>query len=40
MNHHTPGITGLILSGGRGSRMGGIDKGLQNFRGRPWPCKP
>jgi molybdopterin-guanine dinucleotide biosynthesis protein A len=30
---HTPGITGLILAGGRGSRMGGTDKGLQNFRG-------
>lgn len=28
-------ITGLILAGGRGSRMGGIDKGLQNFRGVP-----
>ncbi|WP_119154417.1 molybdenum cofactor guanylyltransferase MobA [Caldimonas tepidiphila] len=28
-------ITGLILAGGRGSRMGGIDKGLQNFRGMP-----
>jgi molybdopterin-guanine dinucleotide biosynthesis protein A len=28
-------ITGLILAGGRGSRMGGVDKGLQNFNGRP-----
>jgi molybdopterin-guanine dinucleotide biosynthesis protein A len=28
-------VTGLVLSGGRGSRMGGIDKGLQPFRGRP-----
>ncbi len=28
-------ITGLILAGGRGSRMGGIDKGLQNFHGTP-----
>lgn len=28
-------ITGLILAGGRGSRMGGIDKGLQNFNGIP-----
>lgn len=28
-------ITGLILAGGRGSRMGGIDKGLQNFNGTP-----
>jgi molybdenum cofactor guanylyltransferase len=28
-------ITGLILAGGRGSRMGGVDKGLQNFNGAP-----
>ena len=28
-------ITGLILAGGRGARMGGIDKGLQNFNGTP-----
>ncbi|KPF50827.1 molybdenum cofactor guanylyltransferase [beta proteobacterium AAP121] len=28
-------ITGLVLAGGRGSRMGGVDKGLQNFRGLP-----
>ncbi len=28
-------ITGVILAGGRGSRMGGIDKGLQNFNGIP-----
>ena len=28
-------ITGLVLAGGRGSRMGGIDKGLQLFRGVP-----
>lgn len=28
-------IAGLVLAGGRGSRMGGIDKGLQLFRGRP-----
>jgi molybdopterin-guanine dinucleotide biosynthesis protein A len=27
-------ITGLILAGGRGSRMGGVDKGLQPYRGR------
>lgn len=27
-------ITGLILAGGRGSRMGGIDKGLQPFNGQ------
>ena len=32
----SPGeITGLLLAGGRGSRMGGIDKGLQNFNGSP-----
>ena len=32
----TPGaaaITGLILAGGRGQRMGGVDKGLQPWRG-------
>jgi molybdenum cofactor guanylyltransferase len=28
-------ITGLILAGGRGSRMGGIDKGMQPFQGVP-----
>jgi molybdenum cofactor guanylyltransferase len=28
-------VTGLILAGGRGSRMGGVDKGLQPFRGKP-----
>jgi len=28
-------ITGLILAGGRGSRMGGTDKGLQPLRGEP-----
>lgn len=28
-------ITGLILAGGRGTRMGTVDKGLQLFRGRP-----
>jgi len=32
---HTNDITGLILAGGRGSRMGGVDKGLQNFQGMP-----
>ena len=31
----TQDITGLVLAGGRGSRMGGVDKGLQNFRGIP-----
>ncbi len=31
----TSDITGLILAGGRGSRMGGVDKGLQMFNGVP-----
>ncbi len=28
-------ISALVLAGGRGSRMGGVDKGLQNFSGTP-----
>ncbi len=28
-------VSGLVLAGGQGSRMGGVDKGLQPFRGRP-----
>ena len=28
-------ITGLILAGGRGQRLGGVDKGLQPWRGLP-----
>ena len=28
-------MTGLVLAGGQGSRMGGVDKGLQEFRGKP-----
>lgn len=28
-------ITGLILAGGQGSRMGGLDKGLQLLKGEP-----
>ncbi|RYF56671.1 MAG: molybdenum cofactor guanylyltransferase MobA [Comamonadaceae bacterium] len=28
-------VTGLVLAGGRGSRMGGVDKGLQLHRGQP-----
>ena len=38
MTHHLPtphSVTGLVLAGGRGSRMGGADKGLQTFRGTP-----
>jgi molybdopterin-guanine dinucleotide biosynthesis protein A len=29
------GVTGVVLAGGQGSRMGGVDKGLQPFRGEP-----
>lgn len=29
------GITGVILAGGQGRRMGGVDKGLQVLNGRP-----
>lgn len=34
-------ISGLILAGGRGNRMNGNDKGLQEFRGHPmiWHIK-
>ena len=32
---HLEAITAVILAGGRGSRMGGVDKGLQNFNGIP-----
>jgi molybdopterin-guanine dinucleotide biosynthesis protein A len=28
-------ITGVVLAGGRGARMGGLDKGLQLFDGEP-----
>jgi molybdopterin-guanine dinucleotide biosynthesis protein A len=28
-------ITGLVLAGGRGARMGGVDKGLQSHHGMP-----
>jgi molybdopterin-guanine dinucleotide biosynthesis protein A len=35
MNLTPDQITGLIVCGGRGSRMGGVDKGLQNFNGMP-----
>jgi molybdopterin-guanine dinucleotide biosynthesis protein A len=30
-----PPITGVILAGGQGRRMGGVDKGLKVLRGRP-----
>lgn len=29
------GITGVVLAGGMGRRMGGVDKGLQTLQGRP-----
>ena len=29
------GVTGLILAGGRGTRMGSVDKGLQPFHDQP-----
>jgi molybdopterin-guanine dinucleotide biosynthesis protein A len=32
---HRDDITGLILAGGRGTRMGSVDKGLQPFRELP-----
>jgi molybdopterin-guanine dinucleotide biosynthesis protein A len=32
---HPEHITGLILAGGRGTRMGGLDKGLQMLHGEP-----
>jgi len=28
-------VCAIVLAGGRGVRMGGVDKGLQNFRGLP-----
>lgn len=34
-NNALPRITGVILAGGQGSRMGGQDKGLLAFQGRP-----
>jgi len=30
-----PQVTGIVLAGGRGNRMGAIDKGLVNYRGKP-----
>ena len=29
------GVTGVVLAGGQGRRMGGVDKGLQPLHGRP-----
>ena len=33
--HGAHDITALVLAGGRGTRMGGVDKGLQTFNGTP-----
>jgi len=35
MSIHQDEITGLILAGGRATRMGGVDKGLQLLNGEP-----
>jgi molybdopterin-guanine dinucleotide biosynthesis protein A len=35
ITHHPSPITGVILAGGRGSRMGSVDKGLKLLRGKP-----
>ena len=35
MNVRTEDITGIVLAGGMGRRMGGVDKGLVELRGRP-----
>ena len=32
---HPREITGIVLAGGRSRRMGGVDKGLVKFRGKP-----
>jgi molybdopterin-guanine dinucleotide biosynthesis protein A len=34
MAKSSAGITGIVLCGGRGTRMGGVDKGLKPLRGR------
>lgn len=31
-------ITGVVLAGGRATRMGGVDKGLQTLKGKPLWC--
>lgn len=31
----TEGVTAVVLAGGQGRRMGGADKGLVDYRGRP-----
>lgn len=34
MTQSSAGVTGIVLAGGRAARLGGLDKGLQPFRGR------
>jgi len=34
-NAGDPRITGILLAGGQGTRMGGLDKGWVEYRGRP-----
>jgi molybdopterin-guanine dinucleotide biosynthesis protein A len=35
MSDERANITGVVLAGGRGRRMGGVDKGLLAYKGRP-----
>ena len=35
VTRHSALVTGVILAGGRGSRMGSVDKGLKPLRGKP-----
>jgi molybdopterin-guanine dinucleotide biosynthesis protein A len=35
LKHETSRITGVILAGGQGRRMGSVDKGLRELRGKP-----
>ena len=35
LDNNLSNTTVLVLAGGRGSRMGGVDKGLEPFRGQP-----
>ena len=38
MNSDYPQLSALVLAGGRGQRMGGVDKGLQPLHQRPLVC--
>lgn len=38
MNQTNSQISALVLAGGRGQRMGGVDKGLQPLQGQPLVC--